>query len=439
MKESLIINNKNSIIKYVLIVYYLILTVILYSWTNIEQSPSIVKRVIFITLFIFPLLKYRFLFPALLLSFSFMQSNMIANVGYFPNKPLFILILCLIIYLFVKKEEKQIFRNKNKVIRLFLYFIIYTCFVSFTNLVNNYNGVITLIFVYLVSFFFSQNLSLKYFLIIFPIACIFNSIYFFTNMSLGIIETSSGSERAFFNDPNMTALNIGFGIIISFMFLMQNFSSYFRNKNIFLYIIHAINILLSLVCVTIIASRGAFIAIALTLMIIFNQSKIKRNRKFLILLFGIVLLYILYDNGLFSTIIDRLNEEDVSSGNGRLDIWKVGFNRFFQLNILYIIFGGGDYFALEVCKKAIAGYTGLLSPHNQFIWYIFDYGILGGLMFIIILFKLLYFSIKSNNRIYLLIIYSIIGFMTLPPISSSIIYPCFMGFIFGSYNKNLLR
>lgn len=430
MKQLSTKNNTTTILG--LSIYYIILTFILLSWNSIDQTPPTGKRMIFLIAFIVPLFKFKDLFPALLVSFTFIQSNMITPMGYFPNKPIFILSICIIMLGIYKKKERRILLQHIKSSKFLIFFILYTLLINLFNLNTNINGVISLLFILVFSSYFINYSTVKNFLAIFPLACITSSLYFLSNMSTALIETSSGAERAFFNDPNMTALNIGFGIIISFVYIIQEFSL-FNNKKLF--IIHSVNIILSFVCIMTIASRGAFIALSLSLILLYLTSKINRSNKFFIFLVGILVLFIAYKLGIFNTIIARLTEDDVTSGNGRVDIWKVGFSRFLQLDILTILLGGGDFYALEVCKKAILGYSGLLSPHNQFLWYIFDYGFIGGLLFIIYLMSLLYNSIKANNRIYILLIYSMIGFMTLPPISSSIIYPTFLSFIIAIHNK----
>lgn len=423
---------RNFFINFGLCLYYSILVYILLSWNSIGETPPITYRLLFLFAFALPLFKYKNLFPVLLVSFSFIQSNMIATMGYFPNKPIFILSLCIILLLTQKRQDKQIKIRYIISSSLLLKFIILTLIINLFNVNTNLNGTITLIFILTFSSFLTNYSSVKFFLSLFPLACIISSCYFLANMSTVLIETSSGAERAFFNDPNMTALNIGFGLIVSLMYITKRFTL-FQNK--FATILHSINIILSIIAIAIIASRGAFIAIFISFLFII--SKIKSSNKTIIFFACILIITFLYQIGLFNTIIDRLNEDDVTSGNGRLDIWRVGFKRFFNLDILKILFGGGDYFSLEVCKKAISGYSGLLSPHNQFIWYIFDYGLIGGSFFILYLAKLYKTSISSKNKIYLLLIYSSIGFMTLPPISSSIIYPCFLSFIIALHNKKL--
>lgn len=415
---------KSTKILLIMIGYYSILISILLSWNTPESTPPLPQRLIFLITIIIPLLKYPSLYPLVITSFAFIQSNMVVTAGYFPNKPIYILITTILFYFITRPKNKQ---TTDNIITNISYFVIYIFLVNIINLSEEYNGVITIILILFLYICNKNNpKAIQYFIQLFPIACIISCVYFFCNISEALYETESGNERAFINDPNITAINIGFGFILSVLYICKQFK-FPQNK--LLVILHAINIIISISAISTIASRGAFIAVCTAVILILHSLKLQIKTKFIVILTFIIIISFLMTLGFFETIIERLTDDDISSGNGRLDIWRVGFNRFFNHNIFTILFGGGDNYALEVCKKAILGYTGLTSPHNQFIWYTFDYGFIGASLFIIFIYNEILSSIVKRNPTYILIIYSIICFMSLPPISSSIIYPCFISFI----------
>lgn len=367
----------------ILLGYYCILISILLSWNTPELTPPLPQRVIFLIAIILPLLKCPSLYPLIITSFAFIQSNMIVATGYFPNKPIYILITTILFYYITRKKNKL---AKDNTITNIVLFITYIIFVNLINLSEDYNGVITIILILLIYICNKDNpKAIEYFIQFFPLACIISCVYFFNNISEVLYETESGNERAFINDPNMTAINIGFGFIISLLYICKQFKVS-RNKAIL--ILHTLNLIISISAISTIASRGAFIAVSMAVILIFQSLKLKPKTKFITIITFIIIISILVGLGFFETIIERLTQDDMSSGNGRFDIWRIGFNRFFNHNIFTILFGGGDYYALEVCKKAILGYTGLLSPHNQFIWYIFDYGFIGAFLFILFIYPL---------------------------------------------------
>ena len=145
MKQLSTKNNTTTILG--LSIYYIILTFILLSWNSIDQTPPTGKRMIFLIAFIVPLFKFKDLFPALLVSFTFIQSNMITPMGYFPNKPIFILSICIIMLGIYKKKERRILLQHIKSSKFLIFFILYTLLINLFNLNTNINGVISLLFI----------------------------------------------------------------------------------------------------------------------------------------------------------------------------------------------------------------------------------------------------------------------------------------------------
>ena len=121
------------------------------------------------------------------------------------------------------------------------------------------------------------------------------------------------------------------------------------------------------------ASRSAILglAIAAVIYILVNVKSIGENIK----LIGIVLILIAfaYNMGLLDSVLNRFMENDVSSGNGRLDLWVEYLLYYEKGNIGQKIFGRG------LIGKSIVG----APAHNLFVSMLFSFGICGELAFLL--------------------------------------------------------
>ena len=88
-------------------------------------------------------------------------------------------------------------------------------------------------------------------------------------------------------------------------------------------------------------SRSAIITMmsGIIIYLIINRKNISKFIFFLLIvsLLGIIA----YQMGLFDVVIERFNANDVSSGNGRFDIWKLFIDSYFNGNIISWLFGRG--------------------------------------------------------------------------------------------------
>ena len=119
-------------------------------------------------------------------------------------------------------------------------------------------------------------------------------------------------------------------------------------------------------------SRSAIITMmsGIIIYLIINRKNISKFIFFLLIvsLLGIIA----YQMGLFDVVIERFNANDVSSGNGRFDIWKLFIDSYFNGNIISWLFGRG-----------LVGVFYTNSPaHNVYISILFCFGIVGGILYL---------------------------------------------------------
>jgi hypothetical protein len=93
-------------------------------------------------------------------------------------------------------------------------------------------------------------------------------------------------------------------------------------------------------------------------------------------------------------------------------IWIKSFDLFANSNYLILLFGGGTNYALELCGKAMQ--TDKLSPHNNFLQILYDYGFVGLAFFVFFIGKI-YLKIKKNIlAVGLLFSFVLTSFSTVP-------------------------
>lgn len=115
------------------------------------------------------------------------------------------------------------------------------------------------------------------------------------------------------------------------------------------------------------ASRSALLALAMAVLvyIIINAKSIGRN--IIIILALAVVVLAAYNLGFLDSILARFAEGDVSSGNGRFDLWIMYMNEYEKGNIIQKIFGRG-----------LIGKSIISQPaHNLFVSVLFSFGVVG--------------------------------------------------------------
>ena len=160
-------------------------------------------------------------------------------------------------------------------------------------------------------------------------------------------------------------------------------------------ILQIIIMLLSLYCVLMSGSRGALIAVAVAMIITLLQSgKVDVKSVLIIIAFAIIVLLLLtrYIIPLIpDDVLTRMSLKALlkDGGSGRGDLWTDAVRKIWNGSILRMIFGYGQY-GLTAGTKGVSQ-----TMHNQLIQQLSNYGIVGLVLYLILIYKS-YKSIKLN-------------------------------------------
>lgn len=153
------------------------------------------------------------------------------------------------------------------------------------------------------------------------------------------------------------------------------------------------------------ASRSAILglAIAAGIYVIVNAKSISGNFKLIII--ALILLIFAYNMGLLNPILERFMENDVSSGNGRFDLWIKYISAFEKGNLAQIIFGRG------LIGKSIVG----APAHNLFVSMLFSFGVLGESVFLVYTCSVVFNALKIDKNELIVLIPLLFMCCTLEP------------------------
>lgn len=160
--------------------------------------------------------------------------------------------------------------------------------------------------------------------------------------------------------------------------------------------ISSICVVLFLFIALLTGSRGGILAIALaviTYLLFYSKSDKNKLKKLFIGLITGILLLILISNllkFLSPEIAQRFTLKNVqeSGGTGRTDIWKYYLNVFDESPALRKIFGYGSGTVLNLYEKV---------PHNNWIQLLIENGIVGEIIFVLLIISFLKTAYKNNN------------------------------------------
>lgn len=139
------------------------------------------------------------------------------------------------------------------------------------------------------------------------------------------------------------------------------------------------------------ASRSAFIIILISLFV-FLVLNIK-NKKILIpiVLAVLVLVFLCETFNVTEVLFDRFQQDDVVSGNGRINILIAMLDKFIDRSVLEMSFGTGYY------SIFVNTYGFLYGTHNSFLSYLMHYGIIGLLCFLVIFSRNIIMVIRNSS------------------------------------------
>ena len=206
------------------------------------------------------------------------------------------------------------------------------------------------------------------------IAMTLSSLLILLNLDKILTEyaTSQGSvQRLSWKDSNYTSFFISIVTLITLFYASKTPDK--RTKK-YLYAIAFIFI----ICLCLLISRGSILSLAIACIFYFRRTIFSSKIIGYGLLLGVFCLF-LYDSGLLDGVIDRFNSEDMKDGSGRTTIWKTGLNTFQSKGLMTIFIGEGNGAAN---KMALLGGI-YFSPHNNYLEFLYNFGVIGLTLFII--------------------------------------------------------
>lgn len=358
----------------------MIIVAVAYTIIN-SQSIPLPLRLIFFLLFGISFFKVDFFLP-LISSLLILDYFSVSTLGILPADRKYIIAL---IFIPLVINFKYCFFNfyANRIFLLFS-----SLFLLYAFIVTRLNGSIESNFLYLVIIFTlllgfvtpSRTLNLLYGSFILSSFLLAFQGYFLRDELLDVTYGTLGKLR--WSDPNYMSLIIDFGILLSFYLLMVF-------KNVFSRVVIICFLLFQFYIILLLGSRGGLIICLISVLYVFRKNIF--TFQFFYYVVGILtVFYIFYYLGFFETIIIRFQENNLNTAGSRTEIWYRILNILSQRNVFSLLFGTGStssWYAYSVV------YT-IRSPHNNYLEFFFDYGLIG-LSFFLGLLSYLFF--KSKN------------------------------------------
>lgn len=358
-----------------LLLYYLLLLVVMVSWTNIAAAPPLPVRIAFLVAVLYPGLNdVRGLFVAVLTCFW-----SIASLGYtysyMPTMPhIYVLAMTVGLWLFWDRHKEITSRLLGGENSLVFFFLIYVWLCdAYTESTLGYTAYTLLTMTMIVPFVPVVNRrTVTYFSLSFMTITIVLSYYLILTRDIftyGSTGFTPELDRIGWSDQNYLGLGVGMGATVAFTCLMHAkiYRWYFL-----IYSLAALGI--SIPVLLMMGSRGALACVVVSVLVQLMFSKAKKKWKALLALSGLGFLYYLYTNEYFDLLERRAEWED-GTGSNRLLIWAKKYYTFID-NASF-----GDL-VLGIGKDRGVGITQILGKnnvgfHNDFLAFFVSYGVIG--------------------------------------------------------------
>ncbi len=215
-------------------------------------------------------------------------------------------------------------------------------------------------------------------------------------------STSLGDvDRLDWKDANYFSFFIGMMMLFTLYSIKMTKSKNQRRLYMF-------GVLLMMVTMAALISRGAIVALVITL-IYYYRKELFSLRSLGYLLLVAVAVAGLYYIGILDGLIMRFMSDDLQTGSGRTELWMVGIKTFFSKDPSVIAFGAGEGQALNMTYVKGEYW----SPHNNYLSVLYNYGIVGLTIFLAwIISMFLYFKTRESRGA---IMFIAINSMTIVP------------------------
>lgn len=370
--------------KSILPIYYLILMIILVSWTDISNLPPFYLRLPFLIAVVLPLWfnRSRF-FVQIFFSFVVISSSSYA-ISYMPVDGLYILITVILSIFIISQKRIEPLSIPHGFVILCIYSAIVDIYYSQT-INTSYHWLSTIL---IAACLLKRNdlQQLQSIVLSLAVVSLILSIEFMIvgDRFVGNVSTIAGEiDRKGWSDPNYFGAILGMGVISS---LIEVFTNHTISKKLRYF--YVISIVLSLYTLFSTASRGAFIALMCSVFILFIHAPVTWKNKMWTITVGLMALLVMYYSHVLDLLILRFMS-DAGDAGGRTEIWITRISTFFsECNIFQWFFGIGSTNSLRL------GTEGILGFHNDFLSVLISYGLVG----LFSLFNLLIFPIIKASK-----------------------------------------
>lgn len=393
-------------IKFTSLIYYIILLVVLVSWTKVESLPPLPLRMVYMLAVIFPLwIKKSLLFPQVFFTFVIISASLPA-VSYMPVDSLYILIVSIISYLLINPKFSNIRLPSSFIVLTVLSLVIDGIFSA--NCMLSY----ALMCVMLIARFIPKDNEtiLKSFIAVFVLVSLVLSSEFVLlgKRFVQSVATQVGQlDRSGWTDPNYFGSIIGYGVVTSSIALFK----WQKMKKKYRWFLLG-TIIVSLYTILITASRGVFVALAISMLFLILFSNISKKRKLVYLGSGVFIVFLFYALGVLDLLLLRF-QSDAGDAGGRMQIWMPRLNSFFSdSNIFELFFGVGTKQSLFV------GTYKLLGSHNDYIAIVVRYGIVGLLSLLTLILSPIIKAKRNKGCVIAAVVYISVCMFSIEPFSA---------------------
>lgn len=401
----------------ILLIYYLSLLGVMLSWTDTENAPNIILRVVFMVASVVPAVIYdkAYLAPVVI-CFNAITQNGFAH-SYMPDNQLYyIALLSLSLLLF--RPAKEHVKVPSFIWAIFFYIIIIDIVTNF--IIEK----ITLTFI--VAWLLFQFTTTKserdvrlWSLSFIITSLVLSSEFLLNRQRFAELYFGIGLERSYWMDPNYFGMVIGMGFIVALLYVLKHSSKTLSKLSaLAVMLLCIITMITSIIVLILNASRGALLAVSIASIMALSLSKVKKSYKMALIILMMSCLYLLYQDSYFDLLQYRIENDDTEGANGRYEIWEKKINLFFEGSPLNVIFGNGQDGGLKL------GYGNIKrGTHNDYIGFLVEYGIIGMFLFITMLFKPLLKALKNMVFPTVVVLSTYLGIccFTLEPITGAYI------------------
>ena len=395
---------KNNI-KKVEVLYYLLLLIALTTWTDTENLPPILLRLIFMLAVLMPLwINKSHLLPEVFFTFVVISASSFA-VSYMPVDGLYVFVTMLVSVIVLRKSKGK----KLKFPLCFKILCLLSLFIDFffsSSLVATFSWLS--IIVVGESLFDCQDykrvrliaLSFAIISLVLSLEFIFVGGNFVTS-----VDTLNGDlVRKGWTDPNYFGSIIGMGILTSLIELITD--DKLSGK---LRILFGCTIVLSLFTLFTTASRGAVVALGCSSLILLWIAPVKKTYRLGIIFICFVVLFLMYELHMLDLLILRF-QSDAGDAGGRTEIWIPRITAFFNdCTPLQWIFGLGTDEAMRLGTNQFIGF------HNDYLSILVKYGFIGFFCLIGLLLKPFICCRKNKGIVFSGLVYLALCMFSIEP------------------------